>query len=180
MRRRHMAAFAKYGEIFRLKLFRSYVILTIDPKIFQKIANSTTSYLAKASNYALMEPFIGDGLLISSGCVWQAHRKAIQPAFNVNTLREYVEVFDRKSKLMIESLKMRGDGTLIDIEPFSSQLSCDIVMETLMAIDTSDKNDNSTEFTRTVTRLVFFFKSNQKITNCNFFPFFQRSAYCVR
>lgn len=150
MRRRQVAAFAKYGEIYRLKLIGSYVFSTSDPKIFQKISNSTTSYLAKASDYKLMRPFIGDGLVTGSGPLWQSHRKAIIPAFSVNALRQYIDVFDRKSMETVETLKMHCNGTKINVDEFLKQLTCDIIMETAMGIDTSNRNDKVIEFSRAV------------------------------
>lgn len=150
MRRRQVAAYAKYGEIFRLKLIRSYVISTSDPKVFQKISNSTTSYSAKASDYKSMRPFIGDGLITGSGPLWQSHRKAIQPAFSVNALRQYIDIFDQKSMAMVETLKMHCNRTKINVDTFLKQLTCDIIMETAMGIDTSNRNEKVIEFSRAV------------------------------
>lgn len=150
MRRRQVAAYAKYGEIFRLKLIRSYVISTSDPKVFQKMSNSTTSYLAKASDYKSMRPFICDGLITGSGPLWQSHRKAIQPAFSVNALRQYIDIFDQKSMAMVETLKMHCNRTKINVDTFLKQLTCDIIMETAMGIDTSNRNDKVIEFSRAV------------------------------
>lgn len=150
MRRRQVATYAKYGEIYRLKLIRSYAISTSDPKVFQKISNSTTSYLTKASDYKLMRPFIGDGLVTGSGLQWQSHRKAIQPAFSINALRQYIEIIDRKSMEMVETLKMHCNRTKINVDKFSKQLTCDIIMETAMGIDTSKRNDKVIEFSRAV------------------------------
>lgn len=149
MQRRQKAAYAKYGEIFRLKLIRSYVMSTSDPKIFQKIARNR---LTKSTDYGLLYSIIGDGLVTSSGNLWQTHRRAIQPAFNVCSLQKYVEIFDRKTIAMVDELKNHCDGAKIDFDKFATPLSAAIIMEALMGIEKSNESKKSSDFAQTVAR----------------------------
>lgn len=150
MQRRQKAATEKYGETYRVKLIRSYIIATIDAKVFQKISNSPTFYLKKSGEYEMMRPFIGDGLVTSSGYLWQSHRKAIQPAFSMNSLRKYVKIFDHKTKSMVDELKSRCDETLIDVDGIIKRLICDVVLNATMGIDT--KNEKTALFQRALVR----------------------------
>uniref|UniRef100_K1QQU8 Cytochrome P450 4F6 n=1 Tax=Magallana gigas TaxID=29159 RepID=K1QQU8_MAGGI len=44
-------------------------------------------------SYSLMRPWIGDGLLLSSGKKWDRNRRMMTPAFHQGVLRNYVQIF---------------------------------------------------------------------------------------
>lgn len=144
MNRREVEAFRTYGDTFRVETVKNYIVATIDPKVFEKVLGSSKHYLEKADDYKILKPLVGDGLIRSHGYHWQSHRKVIQPAFNaINTIKGFVEVFDQKAQIFVETLKERSDGqTMVDIEKAVGRLTGDILMETSMGIKSNDQVTN--------------------------------------
>ena len=52
--------------------------------------------------YSLFKPWIGDGLLLSSGKKWFRHRHLLTPAFHYEILKPYVQVSNSCLKVMLE------------------------------------------------------------------------------
>lgn len=151
-RRRSFEVYPTYGDTIRLKLLFGYVISTIDPKVQQKMLSNTSHNLKKSEFYNVIKPLIGNGLTIASGSHWQKHRDCIQPAFTVLILKQFVEIFDQKSQILIDVLKDVCNETKIDIEKYVATFSSDIFMETSMGFKTDAKTDlnKKTEFADTV------------------------------
>lgn len=148
MKRRECEAFKEYGETFRVKKFRNYLISTSDPKLHEKILNSsTTNYLDKNSDYDIIKTVLGNGLVTSAGYQWYSHRKIIQPAFSTNILKQFIEIFDKKSKMLVKCLK-NHTNELIDIRKFVDTFACDIIMETSMGLESITQVNGCSEYVR--------------------------------
>lgn len=143
MKNREIAAFLKYGETFRAKVPRSYIVSTINARLFEKVLGNSTYYMEKADDYNIMKPIIGNGLVLSRGYQWHSQRKIIQPAFSVGVLKQFLGIFDQKAKILVDLLKTQCNGMNINVDKFVAPLACDILMETSMGlrIDTQSNKD---------------------------------------
>ncbi|XP_060906169.1 cytochrome P450 4B1 [Labrus mixtus] len=52
--------------------------------------------------YKFIEPWIGDGLLVSKGQKWFRHRRLITPAFHYDVLKPYVKLMSDSAQMMLE------------------------------------------------------------------------------
>lgn len=84
-------------------------------------------FITKAKEYDVTHNWLGDGLLVSSGKKWFKRRKVLTPAFHFNILEQFVEVFDRNSNILVESLAKQKAGAPVDVYPFVTLAALDII-----------------------------------------------------
>ena len=62
----HEAYPTKYGEIYRVFIGSKVYVVVSAPELIEPVANSS-KHIDKGIDYSLMQQWLGDGLLISSG-----------------------------------------------------------------------------------------------------------------
>ncbi|OWR43028.1 cytochrome P450 4G49, partial [Danaus plexippus plexippus] len=118
--------YAYYGSVVRGWLGNNLIIFLADPNDVEVILNSNV-HIDKASEYKFFQPWLGEGLLISSGEKWRSHRKMIAPTFHINILKSFVGVFNQNSKNVVD--KMRGEmGKVFDVHDYMSGVTVDILL----------------------------------------------------
>lgn len=118
----------RYGEFFRVWHGHKLFFWATDPKIIELILSNSTKYLAKNTEYDFIVPWLGYGLLLSSGKKWHRRRKIITPAFHFKILENFINIFDRQSTILVNQLKKHGDGNdVFNVEPFISLFTLDVV-----------------------------------------------------
>lgn len=60
--------------------------------------------------------------------MWRAHRKLIQPAFNPQTLRSFLKIFDKCAISMVEKMGKELDGGEFKVEPYFTSISLNIAL----------------------------------------------------
>lgn len=100
--------------------------------------------------YKLFKPLLGNGLVLSTGEYWRNHRKIITPAFHFKILEQFVEVFDLQSRIMIEKLSKRCDGSIIDIDNYVKPLMLDIFSETAMGTRIRAQGDGDSDYAKSI------------------------------
>nr|XP_024217166.1 cytochrome P450 4C1-like isoform X2 [Halyomorpha halys] len=146
---------AKYGHVIRYWLGSKLVILISDADDAEVLFRDTQN-IGKADVYKFMHPWLGTGLLTSTGHKWFQRRKAITPTFHFKILNQFIEVFERKSKIFVESLKAKANGQSFDIHPFVSRFSLDVICETAMGTSMDVQINSESEY----------FKAVRTVTDC--------------
>ncbi|KAH3851054.1 cytochrome P450 4F6-like [Dreissena polymorpha] len=92
-------------------------------------------------SYALMRPWIGDGLLLSSGKKWDRTRRLLTPAFHVDILKNYVSTFGTCSRVLVE--KWRKSTKAEEIFHHISLLTLDSMMQCLFGFHSNCQNEKT-------------------------------------
>ncbi|XP_063226079.1 cytochrome P450 4C1-like isoform X2 [Bacillus rossius redtenbacheri] len=121
----------RYLPIFRTWLGSHPGINICLPEHLEVIMSSS-KHLEKGSIYKLLHPWLGTGLLTSSGLKWHSHRKLLTPAFHFAILHNFVEVFCEKSRILVDKLRARAGGGGFDVYPYITRCTLDIICETTM------------------------------------------------
>lgn len=115
------------GNIYYMSVhpFDSSDFIVADVKIAEAILSSQ-KLIDKGADYDLMKPWLGTGLLISSGKKWHQRRKVITPAFHFSILEKYVEIFETQGNIFVEKLK-KYENKLVDIFPLAGLYALDVI-----------------------------------------------------
>ncbi|XP_065091259.1 cytochrome P450 4C1-like [Ochlerotatus camptorhynchus] len=121
-------------------------------KNVEKVLN--TKIIQKSTMYSFIEPWLGKGLLTSSGKKWFHRRKIITPTFHFKILEGFVEVFNRGVDVLVEKLKVHDGGGEFDIYDYISLYTLDSICETAMGVQVNAQNDPENQYVRDVNRMT--------------------------
>lgn len=139
----------KLGPIYQFTLepFDYSTMVISDPKMVEQILTSN-KLIDKTVDYDLMKPWLGTGLLISSGKKWHQRRKVLTPAFHFQILEKFVEVMDEQGNTFIKNLQ-KFTGREIDVAPLVNLYALDVICESAMGCKI-DAQNNSSEYVKAV------------------------------
>ncbi|KAK9498583.1 hypothetical protein O3M35_003183 [Rhynocoris fuscipes] len=138
----------RYGHISRLWLGNILVVSLSDADDCEVILRDPKHITKAVKLYYLLHPWLGTGLLTSSGEKWHSRRKAITPTFHFKILEQFTNIFDKNTTVLINRLKEYSDGKIFDVQPLISRYALDIICETAMGVQINAQNDpNSSYFT---------------------------------
>lgn len=96
---------------------------------------NSTEHITKSFFYKFHQPWLGTGLVLSTGKKWKTRRKQITPSFHFSILNEFQNVIMKQAKVLVEKLKKCADGNEeIDIQSTVSLTMLDIICETAMGV----------------------------------------------
>nr|BAN20360.1 cytochromeP450 [Riptortus pedestris] len=124
----------KYGPVFKLWLGPQLHVTLTDPHDIQMILSSS-DLITKSKLYNNLSGWIGTGLLLSTGDLWFARRKAITPTFHFRILDEFVPIFNECANNLIDKLEDKSEKEVFDITPFVSYCALDAISKTAMGFD---------------------------------------------
>ncbi|KAJ4450148.1 hypothetical protein ANN_01555 [Periplaneta americana] len=116
----------EYSSTFRIWVMGFPEVFITDPDDIEIILSSR-SHITKSLDYNLLQPWLGTGLLTSSGDKWQSHRKILTPAFHFKILEEYVQVFNSNSRVLIQKLQENVGKPFVDISSYVTMCTLDII-----------------------------------------------------
>ncbi|CAO1406265.1 unnamed protein product, partial [Diamesa hyperborea] len=128
--KRAMSLSEKYGKVVRGWIGPKLIIFLMDPQDVEVILNSQI-HIDKSDEYSFFEPWLGNGILISTGDLWRNHRKLIAPAFHQNVLKTFINIFYENSKSVVSKMS-EEIGKEIDCHDYMSEATVDILLETAM------------------------------------------------
>ncbi|XP_075972259.1 cytochrome P450 4g15-like isoform X2 [Anticarsia gemmatalis] len=161
----------KYGFVVRGWLGSKLVIFMANPEDVEVILNSHV-HIDKASDYRFFEPWLGEGLLISSGQKWRSHRKMIAPTFHINILKSFVDVFNQNSRNVVEKLRPEI-GKTFDVHDHMSEVTVDILLETAMGITKKTQDKSGFDYAMAVMKMC-------DIIHQRHFKFWLRLDFCFK
>jgi cytochrome P450 family 4 len=139
--KRAMKLSDKFGKVVRGWAGWKLIVFLLDPRDHEVILGSHI-HIDKSEEYQFFEPWLGNGLLISTSEKWRTHRKLIAPAFHINVLKSFMGVFNENSQKVVKKLK-EDAGREIDVHDQMSETTVDILLETAMGFKSTKGNSKS-------------------------------------
>ncbi|XP_072938757.1 cytochrome P450 4C1-like isoform X2 [Epargyreus clarus] len=122
-----------FGGITILYAFTERAVNIYEPDDVEKIL-STTQFNDKKEPYTFLKSWLGNGLVISNGSMWQHRRKMITPAFHFNILKKYTQTFTEQTEDFLKTVKEESGKEQTNLIPLISRVTLHIIAETAMGI----------------------------------------------
>ncbi|XP_051172501.1 cytochrome P450 4C1-like [Leptopilina boulardi] len=127
----HRKINAMYYPINKVWLGSTPVISIYHPDDVQ-ILLSSLKHTEKSMLYKFLHPWLGTGLLTSSGIKWQRRRKLLTPAFHFEILRGFIHIFNKQGEILINRLKHQDEAVIQNIVPILTECTLNSILETAM------------------------------------------------
>lgn len=125
------------------------------PDTFRQLARQV-SLKARGlmDGYKHIEPWLGEGLLISGGKKWERNRKLLTPAFHFDILNGYIAVMNNAASTLVDKLALNCDTqNIVDVYPYVSRASLDTMLRCSLSYTGNIQHDADCAYIRTVRRL---------------------------
>ncbi|MUW15009.1 cytochrome P450 [Halorubrum sp. CBA1125] len=130
----------EYGPIARYKLGGTEFYQLSDPELVERVLVHQNDKFRKGEEYRrILNPVIGNGLLISEGEFWRQQRHQMQPAFHPEALADYAPIIVDYTRRLLADWR---DDTVRDIHADMMQLTVEIIAKTLFDVDIRDYEAN--------------------------------------
>ncbi|XP_065220964.1 cytochrome P450 4C1-like isoform X2 [Planococcus citri] len=154
-------------EFFRLMLeysekYRDMFLLWVGPRPFvflyqadaiQPLLNSSV-HIEKSLEYKLTEPFLGTGLVTSTGQKWHSQRKLLTPVFHYNMLENYLQTVMTESNILVEQLQKEVSNGSFDIVPYMKLAAMDIICKLTLGYQLDSQTSSNLEYVHAIEELM--------------------------
>ncbi|CAA7269189.1 unnamed protein product [Cyclocybe aegerita] len=126
----------EYGPAYRLDLFTTTPLITMEPEHIKAILTSQFDIFEKGALLASqLRSLIGEGVFNSDGELWKFHRSMTRPFFTRERITNF-EIFDRVCHSALSQAKERMvEGFPIDFQDLVSRFALDVSTVYLMGHD---------------------------------------------
>lgn len=118
----------QFTNIARIWIGPKLLVFLTHPDDVEIILGSQT-HIDKSDEYRFFKPWLGNGLLISTGEHWRSHRKLIAPAFHQNVLKSFIGTFNSNSLNVVRKME-KEIGKVFDCHDYMSETTVDILLGT--------------------------------------------------
>nr|AZR39471.1 cytochrome P450 [Agasicles hygrophila] len=141
----------EYGKTIRLWAGPRLLIFITDPRDVEIILSSH-DHIDKSNEYKFFKPWLGEGLLISTGSKWKSHRKLIAPTFNLNVLKSFIDLFNANSRETVKKMQQEINKDF-DCHDYMSEATVEILLETVMGVSKKTQDQSGYDYAMAVMRM---------------------------
>lgn len=174
----------KFGKTFHLWIFNRLYLFVHDVSNLERILSSP-HFITKNFFYDMMRPWLGDGLLLSTGSKWHNRRKILTPTYHFKILEQFIPVFDEQSSILVQRLAHRADAvTSFDIFPEICVTALDTIAETAMGVKINAHQNSNVPYVKALARSESFLEYSTNLwyfhrKNLEFFFSLFRVAHII-
>ncbi|KAL6762192.1 cytochrome P450 [Haematococcus lacustris] len=123
------------GKIWVLKLVVLDFVVVLDPDAVREVL--MVHNFPKSPTYDGLHPFVGrKSLVVSEAGVWAKQRKAFNPGFQYQFLKDLVPVFTAKTQLLCDRFDQVADtGQVLLLHTEAARLTMDVICDVALSTD---------------------------------------------
>ncbi|KAG6448726.1 hypothetical protein O3G_MSEX005696 [Manduca sexta] len=137
-------------SVVKLWIGPRLLVFIYDPRDVEVILSSHV-HIDKADEYRFFKPWLGNGLLISTGQKWRSHRKLIAPTFHLNVLKSFIDLFNANSRAVVDKLKKEAKD--FDCHDYMSECTVEILLETAMGVSKTTQDQSGFDYAMAVMKM---------------------------
>ncbi|XP_054287591.1 cytochrome P450 4c3 [Macrosteles quadrilineatus] len=118
-------------------------------------------HIEKSNDYDYLHPWLGTGLLTSSGPKWQKRRKILTPAFHFRILDDFIDIFREQSDIFVQKLQKECGQGPFNIFPYVTLCALDVICETAMGRKVEAQSNSDSDYVRAVYEIGSIIQARQ-------------------
>ncbi|NXN94750.1 CP4V2 protein, partial [Rhinopomastus cyanomelas] len=147
--------------LFKLWLGPLPLVVLYHPDSVETILNSS-KHIEKSYLYEFLHPWLGTGLLTSTGEKWRVRRKMITPTFHFAILTDFLEVMNEQGCILVEKLEKHVGKEPFDVFLDITLCALDIICETAMGKNVGAQENKDSDYVCAIYRMSDLIQDRQK------------------
>jgi cytochrome P450 family 4 subfamily V len=120
-------------------------------------------HINKSHEYRFLQPWMGFGLLTSYADKWRPRRKLLTPTFHYDILKDFVDIFNQQSKVMVDKLQTHVGQGSFDVYPYVTLCALDIICESAMGKHVHAQQYQDSDYVKAIYKLNQIIHERQKM-----------------
>ncbi|XP_061684889.1 cytochrome P450 4V2 [Syngnathoides biaculeatus] len=123
---------------------------------------SNPVHMDKSSIYSFLHPWLGTGLLTSTGPKWRERRKMLTPTFHFTILQDFLEVMNEQAEVLVNKLASQAGRGPFNCFNYVTLCALDIICETAMGRKIYAQSNSESEYVQSVYKMSDIISRRQR------------------